>query len=159
MRFDTHLQCQQVKQLFPGQTHKLLLNFMVIPDVYGSFNSNKTIFTKDCFTHWILKLSGSFEIHWVRQDLVYITGPLGIVNATVYKTEPIFTDLGSQHISRSYPSSLLHWVWGNRMFAPGPIKSLWMNDKLMILMTVDITLMSLILFMFLFSRASRYCMP
>ena len=38
-------------------------------------------------------LPGSFEIHRVRQHLVNFMGPVGIVNATVYKTEPIVTGL------------------------------------------------------------------
>ena len=40
---------------------------------------------------WISKLPMSLEIHCVRQYLINITGLAGIVNATVYKTEPIFT--------------------------------------------------------------------
>ena len=41
----------------------------------------------------LLLLPGSFEIHWVRQYLVDLMGLAGIVNTTVYKTEPIFTGL------------------------------------------------------------------
>ena len=29
-------------------------------------------FTRNCLTHWISKLPGSFEIHWVRQYLVNV---------------------------------------------------------------------------------------
>ena len=42
---------------------------------------------------------GSFEIHWVRQYLVDFIGLAGIVNATVYKTEPIITGLGHGKLS------------------------------------------------------------
>ena len=44
-------------------------------------------------------LPGSFEIHWVKQYLVNVTSPVGVVNATVYKTEPIFTGLGHGKLS------------------------------------------------------------
>ena len=37
------------------------------------------------------KLRESFEIHWVVQCLVKCVGQAGIVNQTVYTTEPIFT--------------------------------------------------------------------
>ena len=40
-----------------------------------------------CLSQWISKLRGSFEIHWVRQYLVYITGQVDIVNTTIYRTE------------------------------------------------------------------------
>ena len=56
--------------------------------------------TKYCLTKWISKLPGSFEIHRVRQYLVNFTGPAGIVNATVYKTKPIFTGLGHGKLSK-----------------------------------------------------------
>ena len=36
---------------------------------------------------------GCFEIHWVRHYLINLMGLVGIVNTTVYKTEPIFTGL------------------------------------------------------------------
>ena len=45
---------------------------------------------------WISKFPGSFEIHWVRQYLVNFTSLVGIVNGTVYKTEPVFTSLGHE---------------------------------------------------------------
>ena len=62
--------------------------------------SNKTTFTNYCLTQWIPKLPGSFEIYWVRQYLVNITVPVGILNATVYKTEPIFTGLRPDKLSK-----------------------------------------------------------
>ena len=40
--------------------------------------------------------------HWVRQYLVDFTGLVGIVNATVYKIEPIFTGLGHGWIQYNY---------------------------------------------------------
>ena len=62
MQFDTHAQCQQLGKIFPGPTHKLLLSLMVIPDVYGPLIPNQIVFSKDCLTHVILKLSGNLEI-------------------------------------------------------------------------------------------------
>ena len=50
-------------------------------------------------TQWISKLRGSFEIHLVRQNLVYFTGLADIVNVTVYKTKPISTDRGRGKLS------------------------------------------------------------
>ena len=79
--------------------YKLILNFMVISDVYRSFISNKSAFTKYSLTQWILKLFRSFEIHCVRQYQVNFKGVMGIVNATVYKTEPIFIGLGHGKLS------------------------------------------------------------
>ena len=60
-----------------------------------SFVPNKTAFNKYCLTQGISKLPRSFEIHWIRQYmyLVNFTGLAGIVRATVYNTEPIFTGL------------------------------------------------------------------
>ena len=56
-----------------------------------------------CLTQWISKLHRSFEIHWVRQYLVNFMGLAGIVNATVYKTEPIFTGLRHGKLSQFSP--------------------------------------------------------
>ena len=61
--------------------------------------SKQKVFMKYCLTQWISKLPGSFETHGVRQDLVNFMGVVGIVNATVYKKEPIFTDLGHGRLS------------------------------------------------------------
>ena len=55
------------KKIFTGPTHRLLLSFTVISEVYRSFIPHKTAFTKYCLTQWISKFPGSFEIHWVRQ--------------------------------------------------------------------------------------------
>ena len=71
----------------------------VISDVYTYLIPNKTTFIKHCLTPWISKLR---EIYWVRQYLVNFTGLPGIVNVTVYKTEPIFTGLGHGKLS---------WFW------------------------------------------------
>ena len=57
------------------------------------FIPNKTAFTKYCLTQWVSKPLGSFEIHLVRQYIVNSTDLAGIVDATVYKTAPIFTSL------------------------------------------------------------------
>ena len=48
------------------------------------------------WNHWWIHIfpSGSFEIHWGGQYLINFRDLAGIVNATVYKTEPIFTGLG-----------------------------------------------------------------
>ena len=75
------------------------VTFVVISDVYRAFIRNKTTFTKYCLTQWISKLPGSFEIDWVRQYMVNLMGLLGIVNASVYKTELIFTGLGHGKLS------------------------------------------------------------
>ena len=72
---------------------------MIISDVYKAFIHNKTTFTKYCLTLWISKLPGSIEIHGVRQYQVDFMALAGIVNATVYKTEPIFTGLGHGKLS------------------------------------------------------------
>ena len=72
--------------------YKLLLSCMVVADVYRFFIPNKTTFTKCCLTQWIWKLP-SFEVHQLWQCLANFTGLAGIVNATVYKIEPIFTGL------------------------------------------------------------------
>ena len=71
-----------VKNIY-SPTYKLLLSFMVIKYVYSSFIPNKTVFTKYCLT----------QIHWVRKYPVNFTSLVGITNATVNKTEPIFTGL------------------------------------------------------------------
>ena len=56
----------------------------------------KTTFIKYCLAQLISKLSGSFEIHWVRQYLVIFKWLPGIVNTTVYKLE----DQANFHMSR-----------------------------------------------------------
>ena len=72
----------KIRKIFTGATYALLLSFTVISDIYRSFIPHKTTFTKHCF------IPQSFEI------LVNFTGLVGIVNATVYQTEPIFTGHG-----------------------------------------------------------------
>ena len=71
-------------------------------DLYGHLRCLQVLqatFTKYCLTQRISKLSGSFEIHWVRQYLVKYMGLLGIVNATVYKTAPIVKRIGHGKLS------------------------------------------------------------
>ena len=46
---------------------------------------------KYCLTQWISKLHW---IQWLRQSLVNMTGVAGILSATFYKTESVFTGLG-----------------------------------------------------------------
>ena len=74
--------------------YKVLLSFRVISDVYRPFIPNKISFAKYSLTQWISKLPWSFKINWLRQYLVNLIGLSGIVNATLYKNEPIFTGLG-----------------------------------------------------------------
>ena len=83
--------CQKLAKIFTGPMSTSLLCLTTISDVYRSLIPSEIIFTKYLLTQWISKLLGSFEIHWVRQYLVNFTGLVGIVVATVYKTEPIFT--------------------------------------------------------------------
>ena len=75
---------------------------MVISDVYRSYIPNKTTFAEYCLTQWISKLPRSFGIHWVRLHLVYFTSQAGIVNATVCKTDLIFTKI-SEKSSMIFP--------------------------------------------------------
>ena len=80
---------------YEGPKCKLLLSFTVISDFTGpSFLIKLHLLSYVCLTQWISKFPGSFEIHWVRQYSVNITGFAGIVNPTVYKIEPNFTGLG-----------------------------------------------------------------
>ena len=99
--FVMDMQCQKLGKIFTGLTYKLFSSFTgFFSDVYRSFIWNKTTFTKYCLTQWISKLPGSFEIHWVRrQCLVNFMGLAGIVNATVYKTKPIFRGPGHCKLS------------------------------------------------------------
>ena len=73
--------------------YNLVVSFMVISDVYGSFIPNSTTFSKYCFRQWISKLTDSFEIHRVRQYLENFTELADKINAIVYKSETIFTGL------------------------------------------------------------------
>ena len=86
-------QCQNLGKIFTGQTHKLLLGFTIIPDVYRSFIPNKL--------HLIstVLLRGFQGSPGVRKNLVNFTGLLGTVNAMVYKTEPISTGLWHTKLS------------------------------------------------------------
>ena len=70
--------------------YKLLLSFTVISDIYRSFIPHETTFTK----HGLI--TQSFEIQ------VNFTGLAGIVNATVYETEPIITGHGHGHGKSSW---------------------------------------------------------
>ena len=86
---------------------------------------NKTTFIQYCLSRWISKLRGSFEINWVRQYLVNITGQAGIVNTTIYRTESSFNTalmqmeltllhFDARHLqailSRHGNSYILHWI-------------------------------------------------
>ena len=63
-------------------------------------------FKAPCVTRWISKLTGRFEIHWVRQYLINFTGLADIVNATVYET--ISTGLGQDKLSQCLTLYILH---------------------------------------------------
>ena len=86
-KFPVCNQYLKIGKIFTGLMYKLLLSFKVISDVYMSLIPNTCITT---FTKYFL-LPRSFEIHWVRQYLVNFMVLVGIVNATVYRAEPIFT--------------------------------------------------------------------
>ena len=60
-------------------------------ELYGRFRSLQILYSKQNYIHWVLLRS--FEIHLIRQNLVNFLDLVGIVNATVYKTKPIFTGL------------------------------------------------------------------
>ena len=88
-------QSQKLGKIFTVLTYNLLFSFTATSDVYWSFISNKTTFTKYYLTVWISEPPGSFEIHWVRQYLVNFMGLVGIVNTPVQETAPIFTGLST----------------------------------------------------------------
>ena len=69
-----------------------------------------TTFTKYWLTQWISKLPGCFEIYVVRQYLVNFTGLVGLLNATVYKAEPIFTCLWAWQIVLILNTAMTH-IW------------------------------------------------
>ena len=84
-------------------------NVQVTFELYGDFY--KTTFTKYCLTLRILKLSGSFEIHWVRLHLVIVKGLASMINTNIYKTEQIIPGLG--HGKVSYLLTLIPESWKN----------------------------------------------
>ena len=94
-----HHQCKKLGNIFAGQRYKLCSCFMVISDVYKSFIPNRNTSIWYCFTQWITKLPGSFEIHWVRQYLVNFLGLAGMINLNVYKAGPMFMGLGHSKLS------------------------------------------------------------
>ena len=99
MLYWTELWRHQTMYIFSVKIRKNIYKFdvQVTFDLYShfrclqvrSFIPNKITFTKYCLTQWISKLPGSFEIKAVLGK--HFAGLAGIVNATVYKTEPIFT--------------------------------------------------------------------
>ena len=88
------LQWQKLGKICTVPRYKLLLSFTIISYVSRSFIPNETTLTTCCLAQWISKLPMSFEIHWLRQYLVNFTDLAGMINATVYKTKPIFIGLG-----------------------------------------------------------------
>ena len=70
--------CRKLGKLFTGPSYKLLLSFAILSYVHMSYIPNETTFTKYCLSQWISKLPRRFEIHWVRQYLVNLTGLVGI---------------------------------------------------------------------------------
>ena len=91
---DYTLAMSRIKKNICRSDLHVTLSFTVILDGYRSFIPNKTTFTEYCLTQWISKLLVNFEIHLVRQDLEHFMDLVGIVNATVYKIEPIWTVSG-----------------------------------------------------------------
>ena len=88
----------------------------VIFELYSHFRSfipNKTMFITYCLSG----LPGSFKIHWVRQLLVHFMVVVGIVNATVYRTEPIFMDLGHSKMSQFLTLQLYYPKWHTRAYS------------------------------------------
>ena len=81
MAYELKLQCQKWGKIFSGPTYRLLLSFF----------QSCHMFTGHLF-HFS-KLPLSFEINGIGQWLVHFTDLAGIVNTTVYKTEPISTGL------------------------------------------------------------------
>ena len=79
-----HIYSAKFRELFTGPTYKFLLSFTAISGVYRSFVPNKTTFTKHC----LKAAPGNF--HRLA----------GVVNAIVYKTEPIFTGLNHGKLSQ-----------------------------------------------------------
>ena len=89
-------------QMIYWQCQKVWSIYRVISEVYSTIIVklhllytvlNKTTFTIYCPTQWPSKLHLSFEIHWIRSSVVNFTGRIGRINATVNRTEPVFTRL------------------------------------------------------------------
>ena len=89
-----------LQKIFTGTTQNLFFSFTVISDIFRCFIPFKTTFIKYWFNQWNSKLPGSFEIHWIRQYLANFSDLTGIVNATVYKTEPIVAGLRHGKLSQ-----------------------------------------------------------
>ena len=82
----------KLEKIFTWPVHKLLSSsFAIISYVYRSIIRNKLHLLGTVLVDF--KAAGSFKTNWVRQYLVNVTDLAGIVNATVYKTDPIFTGL------------------------------------------------------------------
>ena len=60
----THIQCKKIKTICHAQDLWKLTR-LVNNCIYYACS-----FTRYCFPQWILKLPGSFEIHWLRQYLI-----------------------------------------------------------------------------------------
>ena len=86
-------QCQNLGIIYTAPTSdNLLLRFTVISMFTGHlFKINLHLPSPVLLSGY--PNIGSFEIHWVKQYLVSFTGLADIINATVYKTELIFTGL------------------------------------------------------------------
>ena len=79
----------QIRNIFTYLMYKVFFSFTVSSDFYRPFIANKTTHLLSTVLHSGSKLHKSFEIQWVRHYLINHTDFSGIVNATVYKTEPI----------------------------------------------------------------------
>ena len=99
----TDMQRQRLGKIFTGPTYKLLLRFIVISYVYRFFIPNKVT-----YIYKVMSYSVDFKaINWVTQCLEIFTGLVGIVNATVHKTKPIF------HRSRAWQIFQIFNIGGN----------------------------------------------
>ena len=86
------LLCQNLGKIFTGPTRYFwaLRSFQMFT---GTLFQTKQHLISTVLSQWISTFHGSFGIHWFRQYLVNFAGLVGIVNAIVHRTDPIFTGL------------------------------------------------------------------
>ena len=77
---------------------KLLLGFTVNSDIYSPLFQIKLHLLNTVLLSGF-QSSPNFEIHWVRQYLLNFMALASMISANVYKTEPIFTGLGTDKLS------------------------------------------------------------
>ena len=109
---------------------------------------------------------GSFEIHWERPYRVNFKGPAGIVNAVVYKTEPIFT--GLEHGKLSW--FLTHWgrvmqtcmskltiIGSDNGLFPGRCQAIiWTNTGISLIRTLGMTFSGILSEIHIFSSKKMH---